>query len=77
MRSFTGKPPGDSRLVWLAVRDFPEMRALIHAAQVHVCTRRRPSGFPVKLLNYMEAALPIVAYEGVAAGIRCLASGCL
>ncbi len=51
------------------VADIAETRALCHAARVLVMTRRRTGGFPVKLLNYMEAAKPIVAFEDVAAGL--------
>lgn len=61
----TRRPP---RIV--TVRDFAEMRALIHAAHSLVLTRRRTGGFPVKLLNYMEAARPIVAFADVAIGLR-------
>jgi len=54
----------------VSVSAWDEMRALIHAARALVLTRRRPGGFPVKLLNYMEAARPIVAFEQVAVGLR-------
>jgi len=54
----------------VAVSDFEEMRALVHAARILVLTRRRPGGFPVKLLNYMEAARPIVAFANVGVGLR-------
>lgn len=54
----------------VAVRGFEEMRSLIHAARILVLTRRRTGGFPVKLLNYMEAARPIVAFANVAVGLR-------
>jgi glycosyltransferase involved in cell wall biosynthesis len=43
-----------------------EARALIHACRVAVSPRARAGGFPVKLLNYMEASRAIVAREGVA-----------
>jgi glycosyltransferase involved in cell wall biosynthesis len=46
------------------------MRALIAGAQSVVLPRRRQGGFPIKLLNYMEAAKPIVAYERVAPGFE-------
>jgi len=59
---------GPLRIV--AVRDYDEMRALIHAARILVLPRTRPGGFPVKLLNYMEAARPIVAFANVAVGLR-------
>jgi glycosyltransferase involved in cell wall biosynthesis len=50
----------------LRVRDLAEMRALVHGAGVAVLARRMRGGFPIKLLNYMEAGRAIVAYEGVA-----------
>ncbi|MFP6641900.1 MAG: glycosyltransferase family 4 protein [Myxococcota bacterium] len=53
----------------VAVPAFEDMRALIHGAQSLLLTRRRPGGFPIKLLNYMEAARPIVAFEGIAPGL--------
>lgn len=43
-----------------------EARALTHACRVAVSPRARAGGFPVKLLNYMEASRAIVAREGVA-----------
>jgi glycosyltransferase involved in cell wall biosynthesis len=33
-------------------------------------TRQRTGGFPIKLLNYMEAAKPIVAFENIAVGLQ-------
>lgn len=47
-----------------------ELRALTHGAAVAVATRRRRGGFPIKLLNYMEAGRAIVAREGQAATLR-------
>lgn len=52
------------------VRDFEEMRSLVHAARVLVAPRRRVGGFPVKLLNYMESRRPIVAFPGAAPGLE-------
>jgi glycosyltransferase involved in cell wall biosynthesis len=54
----------------LRVRDAAEVRALAFAAGAAVLARRRPGGFPIKLLNYMEARLAIVAFGGVADGLR-------
>ncbi len=58
------------RLRVIEVGGFDDMRALIHAAHSLVLTRRRTGGFPIKLLNYMEAARPIVAFANVAVGLR-------
>jgi glycosyltransferase involved in cell wall biosynthesis len=52
------------------VADADEMRALLHACAIAVLPRRRPGGFPVKLLNYLEAARPVVAFERVACGLE-------
>ena len=46
-----------------------QARALTRAAQALVLPRRRRGGFPIKLLNYMEAERPIVAFREVACGL--------
>jgi glycosyltransferase involved in cell wall biosynthesis len=46
-----------------------EARALTFACGVALLPRRRPGGFPIKLLNYMEAARAIVAHADVADGL--------
>jgi glycosyltransferase involved in cell wall biosynthesis len=56
---------------------FGEMRALQFAAGALVLTRRRPGGFPIKLLNYMETGRPIVAFEGIAPGLQDDVHACL
>ena len=64
------EPPrerGSLRFVRVARAD--EARALLFSAAVALLPRRRPGGFPIKLLNYMEAARPIVAHRGVADGL--------
>ncbi len=53
----------------LHIEDFNEMRNLMYGAESLILTRRRPGGFPIKLLNYMEAARPIIAFEGIASGL--------
>ncbi len=57
-------------LRWIEVSSFDEMRALCFGARALLLTRRRRGGFPIKLLNYMETARPIVAIERVAPGLR-------
>ena len=42
-----------------------EMRALTAGARITLCPRRTCAGFPIKLLNYMEAGRAILAREGV------------
>ena len=53
----------------IELRDFADTRALQFAATALVTTRRRTGGFPIKLLNYMEAGRPIVAFRDVADGL--------
>lgn len=57
-------------LRWIEVTNFEEMRALTFGAGELLLTRRRRGGFPIKLLNYMDAARPIVAFEQIAPGLR-------
>ncbi len=47
-----------------------EVRALTFAAGVSVLPRRRRGGFPIKLLNYMEARRAIVARADVAESLE-------
>lgn len=53
-------------LVTARVADADEARALTFGAGVALLARRAPGGFPIKLLNYMEAGRAIVARESVA-----------
>jgi glycosyltransferase involved in cell wall biosynthesis len=43
-----------------------ETRLLTHGAAVTLLARRARGGFPIKLLNYMEAARPTIAYASIA-----------
>jgi glycosyltransferase involved in cell wall biosynthesis len=61
----------------LRVRDRAEMRALVAAAGVAVLPRRTRGGFPIKLLGYMEAETPIIAFDGIADGLVHDVSACL
>jgi glycosyltransferase involved in cell wall biosynthesis len=60
-------PPG---LRVLRELSFEEERALGFGAAVAVLPRRIPGGFPIKLLNYMEAGRAIVAHAGVAGALE-------
>jgi glycosyltransferase involved in cell wall biosynthesis len=51
-------------------RDAAEVRRLLFGAALAVVPRRISGGFPIKILNYMEAGLAILAFEGVADGLR-------
>lgn len=70
--SASAKNPAGGAGPWrrVFVRDFEEMRTLVHAARILVAPRRRAGGFPVKLLNYMESRRPIVAFPGAAPGLE-------
>ena len=57
-------------LTLVRLPSFDEVRALCFAAGVLVLPRRLPGGFPIKLLNYMEAAKAIVAFEPMASGLE-------
>lgn len=54
------------RVMIVATASFSEVRGLLAAADIAVCPRTEPSGFPMKLLNYMAAGKAIVACEGSA-----------
>ena len=66
-----------SHLHCITVPDFEEARLLCAAATSLLLTRRRVGGFPIKLLNYMEAMRPIVAFADVAEGLVHVESGWL
>jgi glycosyltransferase involved in cell wall biosynthesis len=61
--------PGPQNLRTLRLQHREEGRELTFGAGVCVLPRRAPGGFPIKLLNYMEAARPIVAHPLVAEGL--------
>jgi glycosyltransferase involved in cell wall biosynthesis len=63
-------PRASGALRFARVADAGEARALLYAASVAVLPRRRPGGFPIKLLNYMEAARAVVAHREVAFGLE-------
>jgi len=58
-----GMPPSPLRALRLASAE--EGRALTYAAVLAVLPRRIAGGFPIKLLNYMEAGRAIVAHARV------------
>ncbi|RJP80605.1 MAG: glycosyltransferase family 1 protein [Candidatus Zixiibacteriota bacterium] len=55
-----------SRLVVVANPSFAQVRDLMALGSVAVNPRVSWSGFPIKLLNYMAAGLPVVAFRGAA-----------
>ena len=60
--------PDGVRLV--TAGDFATVRDLIQVADLALCPRREWSGFPMKLLNYMAAAKPVVVSAGSAKAVR-------
>lgn len=57
----------------LRVVELPDpgaVRELLAGAGVAVAPRRRAAGFPMKLLNYLEAGVPVVAFEEAAGVLR-------
>lgn len=54
------------RVAVRVVRDPEEVRTLLFGARMALLPRRRAGGFPIKLLHYMEAGLPIVAHTAAA-----------
>lgn len=69
--------PAPSPLRVARVASAAEARLLTHGAAVCVLARRRVGGFPVKLLNYLEAARPVVARADIAEGLVHARSGWL
>ncbi len=63
-----GAAPAPLRIVETGSSD--EVRALTWASGVCLLPRAIPGGFPIKLLNYMEAGRPIVATGSVADGFE-------
>ena len=68
----TQQPEGaaPSPLRTIRHRGFEDGRTLAFGAAVAVLPRRIPGGFPIKLLNYMEAGRAIVAHAGVAGALE-------
>lgn len=60
------RPPPGPRVV--RAGSAREARDLLFGAALAVVPRRSLGGFPIKLLNYAEAQLAIVAFEGIADG---------
>ncbi|MDQ1335908.1 MAG: hypothetical protein QG552_2858 [Thermodesulfobacteriota bacterium] len=60
----------EDRVMITVNTSFEEIPSFLAAADVVVVCRPRCPGFPVKVLNYMAAGKPIVAFEGSAKGLR-------
>jgi glycosyltransferase involved in cell wall biosynthesis len=54
----------------IEVPDRETVRTLTFACAFAVLPRRRPGGFPIKLLNFMEAGRAVVAHRSVAEGLE-------
>lgn len=60
---------GRSSVRWVLDRGFEEVKPYLEGARVAVLPRSVPSGFPVKLVNYLCAGVPVVACHGGAQGL--------
>ena len=60
---------GRSRVRWVLDQGFESLKPYLEGAQVAVLPRTVPSGFPVKLVNYLCAGTPVVACESGAQGL--------
>ncbi|MBI4635611.1 MAG: glycosyltransferase family 4 protein [Candidatus Rokubacteria bacterium] len=69
VRDLTRQAGVEDRLVIEQAMTLEELPTLIAAADVTVVPRPSCPGFPVKLLNYMAARKPIVAFRGSAKGL--------
>lgn len=54
---------------------FREILAALSASHVGLTARTLKGGFPIKILNYLSAGLPVVAFESGAKGVRHLHNG--
>ena len=57
-------------IMWIAPHSLDDLPSYLALASVTVISRPECPGHPVKLLNYMLAAKPIVCFEGAAKGLR-------
>jgi 1,2-diacylglycerol 3-alpha-glucosyltransferase len=57
-------------IMWIAPHSLEDLPNYLALADVTVISRPECPGHPVKLLNYMLAAKPIVCFEGAAKGLR-------
>jgi len=63
------------RCSFVKPENFGEVLGLLIRSDVAVSTRTSPTGFPIKLLNYMAAGLPVVASAGSAKGLTHMENG--
>lgn len=63
------------RCVFVEPENFGEVLDLLSRSDVAVSTRTSSTGFPIKLLNYMAAGLPVVASAGSAKGVTHMENG--
>jgi len=57
-------------IIWISPHDLADLPSYLALADVCVVPRPECPGHPVKLLNYMLAARPIVSFAGGAKGVR-------
>jgi 1,2-diacylglycerol 3-alpha-glucosyltransferase len=57
-------------VIWVEGHTLAELPDYLAAADVAVISRPEMPGYPVKLLNYMAAAKPVVCFSGAAKGVQ-------
>ena len=63
------------RCVFVKPENFREVLGLLSRSDAAVSTRTGSTGFPIKLLNYLGAGLPVVASAGSAKGVTHMENG--
>jgi glycosyltransferase involved in cell wall biosynthesis len=67
----------ENNVEFVNATSFREILALLSASHVGLTARTLKGGFPIKILNYLSAGLPVVAFESGSKGVRHLHNGYL
>lgn len=67
----------DGRVRFLTGLPFEQVKTLMACSHVAVLPRLSPYGLPIKLLNYMAAGMPVVAFRRAGQGLDHLRTGYL
>jgi 1,2-diacylglycerol 3-alpha-glucosyltransferase len=62
----------EDRVIWVESQELEDLADYLAAATVTVIPRPEVPGHPIKLLNYMAAAKPIVCFAGAAKEVRAM-----
>jgi glycosyltransferase involved in cell wall biosynthesis len=68
---------GEREVRCLRLGSFLDLRARLWAGRVAVCPRVTSGSLPIKLINYLQHGLAVVAFESCGAGITHLSTGWL